>query len=293
MNPPVDKNKKALGRGLESLLGAAPGAARLQPAAAELEVQLDHIVPNPHQPRRDFPDAALAELAASIRSHGVLQPVLVRPAAGSDGHYELIAGERRWRAAQLAGLTRIPARVRPVADARLLEVALIENIQREDLNPIEQAQAFLELVERLHLTHDEIAERTGKERATISNSLRLLKLSPFIQNALAAGKMSMGQARPLIGLDPAQQERLAGEILSHGLTARQVEQRVSQLTGPRPAPRPPKPVDANRAEAEQQLTRALGARVRIQVDRRQRGSIVISFAGLDDFQRLYERLAPS
>lgn len=279
-------NRKALGRGLDSLLKTKPASP--PPAAKTAEpgveqIPLKAIRPNPLQPRHHFDETALAELAESIRVQGVLQPVLLRPAKNG---YELIAGERRFRAAQRAGLTAIPALVRVVSDEKALELAIIENLQRDDLNPIEQARAFQELASRFSLTQEQIATRTGKERSSISNFLRLLKLHPEVQAQVEQGQLAMGHARALLSLDPESQRIFALRIVEQGWNVRQVEERVAALQKPATPPQP-KPRDPNVRAAEQDLARVLGTRVHIR-DRKNRGTIEIEYKGLDEFQRIFE-----
>lgn len=276
-------NRKALGRGLDSLLKTKSAAAAKTAEPGVEQVPLKNIRPNPLQPRHHFDETALAELAESIRTQGVLQPVLLRPAKGG---YELIAGERRFRAAQRAGLTEIPALVRVVNDEKALELAIIENLQRDDLNPIEQARAFQELASRFNLTQEQIATRTGKERSSISNFLRLLKLHPEVQQQVEQGQLSMGHARALLSLDPETQRTFAQRIIEQGWSVRQVEERVSTLLKP-PTPAAPKPRDPNVRAAEQDIARALGTRVHIR-DRKNRGTIEIEYNGLEEFQRIFE-----
>jgi len=288
---PNPLKRPALGRGLEALL---PGGGAARPAAAPaegqvLKLRLEQIQPNPHQPRRRFEPEALAELAASLRQHGVLQPLLVR-AYGSG--YEIVAGERRFRAAQLAGLETVPALLQSYNDQRSLEVALVENLQRADLNPVEEARAYQQLSQQFRLTQEQIAERTGKDRATIANSLRLLRLDQEVLDRLESGPLRPGQLRPLIGLEPALQRSLAAQIEAQGWTARKVEETVARLQQPPAPPKPPIPRDPNERAAEEHLARSLGAKVSIKAGKRQRGVIEIAYNGLDEFQRLYERLAP-
>jgi len=282
--------RKALGRGLEALLPAARPAPSPDPGSHPATVALlplAQIQPNPFQPRRHFEPEALAELAASIRAQGVLQPVLVRPLGSG---FELVAGERRLRAATLAGLTHLPALVRPLTDEASLQVAIIENLQRSDLNPVEQAAAFQELGQRFRLTQEQIAERTGKDRATIANYLRLLRLDPAVLEQLRGGALTPGQARPLIGLEPELQRALALQIAAQAWSARRVEQHVARLLHPAPPADPPPPRDPNERAAEEELARALGAKVSIRAGQRNRGLIEIAYHDLDEFQRLFERL---
>lgn len=287
--------RKALGRGLSALIpdtpaAPAPAAAPAPPAAPSgrpLELDIDLLVPNPRQPRTTIDEAALEELAQSIRSNGVLQPILTRRAGDQ---YEIVAGERRWRAAQRAGLLKVPVVVREIADEKLLEVALIENIQREDLNPIEEALAYRQMASTLGMSQELIASAVGKDRATVANYLRLLRLPAEVRNAVAASSLSMGHARALAGLDDeGAQRRIARETISRGLSVREVEAMARRVTEPAPATKPPRTVDANTRAAEDQLKLALGTRVRIN---RKGGSgrIEIDFGSEEELQRLFETL---
>jgi ParB family chromosome partitioning protein len=286
--PPPSKAKPALGRGLAALLPtpAAPAAGAAATPAGRIDlVPIAAIQPNPLQPRRHFDPAALAELAASIRTQGVLQPVLVRPLASG---YELVAGERRLRAAQQAGLTHLPALIRPAGDEPAFAWALVENLQRQDLNPIEQAEAFQQLAQRFRLTQEQIGAATGKDRASIANAIRLLRLDPEVVARVRDGRLTPGQARPLLALDPERQRALAERIEREQWPARRVEAHLQRTLEP-PAAAAPKPRDPNLRDAELQLSRALGAKVQLRANRRHRGSITIAFHDLDEFQRLFER----
>jgi len=277
--------RKALGRGLSALLQEVEA----KPAGAE-QVDLDLIDPNPLQPRHDFPPSTLKELADSIRSSGVVQPVLLRRA---DARYELVAGERRWRAARMAGLTSIPALVRDLNDRDALELALTENLLREDLNAIEVARAYEVLQQKFQLTHEEIAERLGTNRSTVTNTLRLLRLPPPIQEMIVSGRLSSGHARALLSLDSAaEQTRLAGQIVKEGLSVRQVESKVALQTS-KPAghkgPAEVKQLDPNTRAAILELERVLGTRVKI-VGGEDRGKIEISYYSSNDLDRIYEAI---
>jgi len=277
--------RKALGRGLSALLHEVEA----KPAGAE-QVDLDLIDPNPLQPRHDFPPSTLKELADSIRSSGVVQPVLLRRA---DARYELVAGERRWRAARMAGLTSIPALVRDLNDRDALELALTENLLREDLNAIEVARAYEVLQQKFQLTHEEIAERLGTNRSTVTNTLRLLRLPPPIQEMIVSGRLSSGHARALLSLDSAaEQTRLAGQIVKEGLSVRQVESKVALQTS-KPAgqkgPAEVKQLDPNTRAAILELERVLGTRVKI-VGGGDRGKIEISYYSSNDLDRIYEAI---
>jgi ParB family chromosome partitioning protein len=287
--------RPALGRGLSALIPmtpppplmpepAAPPQATPDRRAAELDIDL--LKPNPLQPRQVMDDAALDALAQSIRSHGVIQPILVRRAGES---YEIIAGERRWRAAQRAGLLKVPVVYRDVPDDKLLEVALIENIQREDLNPIEEAQAYKRLTDEFHLSQEDVATAVGKDRATVANYMRLLRLPLEIHQDLASRALSMGHARALAGLtDDRAQRRVAREIVSRGLSVRETEALVRREANP-PLPPPPRRVEPNTRAAEERLRLALGTRVRI-VRKGPGGRIEIDFGSEEELQRLYEAL---
>jgi ParB family chromosome partitioning protein len=292
------EKRHALGRGLSALIPppAAPAPSTPasieagQPAAPPLipqELDIDLLVPNPRQPRTYIEEERLEELAQSIRSHGVIQPIVVRKV---EGRFEIIAGERRWRAAQRAGLLKVPIVLRDVDDDHLLEVALIENIQRENLNPVEEATAYRRLADELHLSQDAIGAAVGKDRATVANYLRLLRLPIEVRNDLAAATLSMGHARALLALpDEAAQRRVAREVVSRGLSVRDTEALVRRETAP-PAPAPAAPaVDPNTRAAEDQLKVALGTRVRI-VRKGPGGRIEIDFTSEPELHRLYEAL---
>lgn len=281
----MSEKRQALGRGLSALIPDAPVA---QPARdATLEVDLDLLTPNRFQPRVIFDDARLQELADSIKANGIIQPIVVRRRGQQ---YEIIAGERRWRAAQRAGMLRVPVAVREVADDNLLQVALIENIQREDLNPIDEAQAYQRLIDEFHLKQDDLAAAVGKDRSSIANHLRLLKLPAAVRELVAGGAMSMGHARALLGLDdPAQIEKAALHVQDRQLSVRETEALVRRLAaGQQEAAAAPRP-DVHTRAAEDQLRLSLGTRVRI-VRRGKRGRIEIAFLSEDELQRIYEIL---
>jgi ParB family chromosome partitioning protein len=275
--------RKALGRGLDALLRTVETTT-----AGLAEVAVDQIDANPFQPRRTFAADKLKELADSIRASGVVQPVLLRRA---DGRYQLIAGERRWRAARQAGLATIPAVVREIGDRDALEMALTENLLREDLNPLEAAQGYAALQQKHGLSHEEIAERLGLDRSTITNTLRLLRLPPEVQQMIAEGAISSGHARALLGLESAAaQLRLAHLIVKQGLSVRQVENLVA-LRGSKPAKKKdadeaPK-LDANVRAAVLEMERTLGTRVKVHGDEK-RGKIEISYFSAEDLNRIYE-----
>jgi ParB family chromosome partitioning protein len=278
-------HKRGLGRGLGALLSATPVEEE-----ALVEISVDQIHPNPNQPRKTFESNSLDELVASIRSSGVIQPVLVRP--WRDG-YQLIAGERRWRAARQAGLERIPAIVRDATDDQSLELALIENLLREDLNPMEEAEAYQKLLAQFGWTQEELAQRIGRDRSTIANCLRLLRLPAGIQDDLRAGRLTMGHARALLALPTlADQLRLRDEILAHAWSVRTTEESVRAVeaaAAPRRGPggrrRAPE-----LAALEESLQRALMARVRI-VGSERRGKIEVAYATAEELERLAGLLA--
>jgi len=281
-----------LGRGLEALLGHSQEQAPQQ-GQQTMEIPVKEIHANPSQPRQDFDPEALAELVESINRNGILQPVIVR--ADAQG-YELIAGERRWRAACQAGLATIPAIVRKASDNETLELSLVENIQRQDLNPIEQAKAYKDLIERFALTQDEAAGRLGKKRSSIANLMRLLELPQDIQDAVSRGTLSMGHARALLGLpDREEQRRLAARIQADDLSVRQTERIIAdRLRRGQQAPRAEEPRPPHIVDLESQLREALGTRVTILQHRHdERGRIVIDFFSRDDFQRILERIVPA
>jgi ParB family chromosome partitioning protein len=285
------EKRPALGRGLSALIPGATAAAppsvpRDREPTRPHEIDIDLLSPNPRQPRGQFDEQTLDELAQSIRSNGVLQPILVRQAGG---RYEIVAGERRWRAAQRAGLLKVPVVVRDFSDDKLLEVALVENIQRENLNPIDEGQAYKRLADDLRLSQEEIAAAVGKDRATVANYIRLLRLPAEVRSAVAAGTVSMGHARALLALaDEGAQRRLAREIVSRGLSVRETEALARKDTTPA-APSPPRKVDPNTRAAEEQLKLTLGTRVRI-LRKGAGGHIEIDFTSEDELQRLYETL---
>lgn len=281
-------NRKALGRGLGALLSSD---STLDLGAEPSEVDLESIVPGPMQPRTHFDEASLESLADSIRTHGIVQPLLVRR---RDGGYELIAGERRWRAAKLAGITRVPVVVKEVADDNLLEIALIENIQRENLNPIEEAQAYKKLLETVGLTQESLASRVGRDRSYITNYLRLLRLPDDVQQLVKERRLSTGHARTLLALDHVDlQRRLARQIIDGGLSVRATEQLVQKASEEKPARRSaPQAVDPNIKAAETKLRRSLGTQVKILQASDGRGKIEISFFNTQDLDRLYNLVMP-
>jgi len=267
-------NKRGLGRGLGALLSSTPAQGETL-----LEVPIDAVAPNPNQPRKSFDSSGLSELTASIRNSGVIQPVVVR----RRGHgYQLIAGERRWRAAKLAGLDRIPAVLREATDGESLELALIENLLREDLNPMDEAEAYQKLLAEFEWTQEELAQRVGRDRSSIANCLRLLKLPDPIQSDLRAGRLTMGHARALLSLTSrADQLKLREEILAHSWSVRATEEGVQK----RAASRAPRRRSAELAALEDALRLRLMTKVRI-VGNDRRGRIEVAYASTDELDRL-------
>lgn len=300
MNKPLDNPRKALGKGLAALLPtkppapvAAPPPPPPEPApqsnGAPIRIPIDRIDPNPLQPRSVFQPDRLRELAQSIDANGIIQPLIVRQ---QGERFELVAGERRWRASRMAGLTEVPVVVVNTSNDHLLEVSLIENIQREDLNPIEVAQAFDKLHREHLLSHEDIARRTGKDRSTVTNMLRLLKLPPDIQILLAEHRLSMGHAKALLGLsDPDHQREMAEKTTAQGLSVRQLERMVQKATEPREeSAEAEKKQDPNVRAAADELERVLGTRVRIVEKSDQRGKIEIEYYSQEDLHRVYSMI---
>ena len=278
------EKRPALGRGLSALIPDA--AVTPQPSLRPQEIDADLLTPNPFQPRTVMDEERIDELAQSIRANGIIQPIVVRKAGTG---YEIIAGERRWRAAQRAGLLKVPVVVRDTPDNQLLAAALIENIQREDLNPIEEAHAYRRLIDELQLTQDQIADAVGKDRSTIANTLRLLKLPREMRDSVSAGSLAMGHARALLGLpDEAAQLRIGRDVVAKQLSVRETEVLVKKASDPEPARIEP-PKDVHTRAAEEKLRFALGTRVRI-VRKRRGGRIEVDFGNEEELQRLYEYL---
>jgi len=275
--------RPALGRGLSALIPDLPA-----PPADEraLDVDIDRLRPNKFQPRTHMDDGRIEELARSIRSNGVIQPIVVRKA---DNGYEIVAGERRWRASQRAGLLKVPVVVRDIPDDRLLAVALIENIQREDLNPIEEAHAYRRLGDEFGLTQEQIADAVGKDRSSVANYIRLLRLPPEVRDHVGGGGLTMGHARALLSLpDADSQLRVGREIVAKGLSVRDTETLVKRTVTPQPE-KPEEPKDVHTRAAEDRLRFALGTRVRI-VRKGKGGRIEIDFGDENELQRIYEQL---
>ena len=290
-----------LGRGLSALI---PTDVTVEKGASLIDVAVDHVEPNKFQPRKHFDEETLASLTASVREMGVLQPILVREA--SDGRYELIAGERRWRAAKRAGLVSIPAIVRTTNDTRSLEEALVENLHRQDLNPLEEAAAYQQLIEDFQLTHDELATRVGKSRAAITNTLRLFQLPPSVQRMVADGQLAAGHARALLGTpDRSFQEALAKRAIAESMSVRAVEDAVRERVQ---GPQSEDPQDGNTdgpeaaaaaptrrlrppgfRELEELLAELLDTKVSVDMGKH-KGRVVIDFADLEDLERIYRRI---
>jgi len=272
-------NRRGLGRGLDALLGEAPAAG----GETLTEIPIEQIEPNPRQPRKTFDVVALDELALSIKASGVIQPIVVR--RGLAGRWQLIAGERRWRAARQAGLDRIPAVVREATDSESLELALVENLLREDLNPMEEAEAYQQVLAEFGWTQEQLAQRVGRDRSTIANSLRLLKLPLSIQDDLRGGRLTMGHARALLALTSlADQMKLRDDILAHSWSVRATEEGVQKQ---RAAPAPRR--SAELSALEESLQQALLTRVRV-VGNERRGRIEIVYATTDELNRLADAL---
>ncbi len=279
--------KRGLGRGLDALLGGASVSA-MQEEAAKVDTRelqhlpLDLIQRGKYQPRRDMDPQALEELAQSIKNHGVMQPIVVRPVSG--GRFEIIAGERRWRASQQAGLEKVPALVREVPDEAAIAMALIENIQREDLNPIEEAVALQRLQQEFQLTQQQVADAVGKSRVSISNLLRLIALPEEIKTLLSHGDLEMGHARALLGLPAEQQVDGARHVVARGLTVRQTEALVRQWLSSKETPKAEVKVDPDISRLEQRLAERLGSPVQIKHGQRGKGQLVIRYSSLDELQ---------
>ena len=294
-----DPKRRALGKGLESLLPAkapAPAPITVQAAAAEpdgkpLELAIDRIDRNPFQTRTNFDEAKLTELAASIAATGVVQPLVVRP--GKDGRYTLVTGERRLLASKQAGKATVPVMVRDVSDLQTMEMTVVENLQRADLNPMEQARAYERLSREFHLTQEQMAERTGKDRASVANFLRLLRLPDDVQQAVEAGELSFGHARALLALPtPEMVGAAAQRVIALGLSVRATETMVQGLLHPQSKAadeKPVKVVDPNVREVQEHLRRRLGLKVTIE-DKRGKGRVIIEYSGVDDFDSILNAL---
>jgi ParB family chromosome partitioning protein len=286
--------KRRLGRGLDALLGVTDNGAEPEPVSTQTQLPLDQIQHNPHQPRKTFDPEELAALSASVRSHGILQPLVV---CVRDGKYQLVAGERRLRAAQEAGLVTVPVRVVDFNDQQVLEAALIENIQRTDLNPIEKAQGFKDYLERFHMSHEELAKRIGLARSTITNLVNLLELAPEVQDAVRVNQISEAHAKLLKGIkDHEQQVALCKQIIARGLSVKVAEAflREQREQPAAPADGEPKPAAEEKTThvkgLEDELRQKLATRVEIRIRGKDRGQIVLRFESNDDFMRLLEVL---
>lgn len=298
----TDTKRRALGKGLDSLLprmqaNAAPAPAPVPPPAEveggkPREIPIDEIERNPFQTRSTINESELAELAASITANGVVQPILVRPLPS--GRFQLIAGERRWRASRLAGKKTVPALLRQVSDEQALEITIVENLQRADLNAMEQARAFERLSREFHMTQEQIATRTGKDRVSVSNYMRLLSMPESVQKLVEVGQLTFGHAKALLGLKLHPEfEKASQRVANLSLSVRQTENLVQGMLFPEKNPKESKPepvVDPNVKEVEQQLQRALGLKVRIE-DKSGRGRVIIEYGDLADFDGLLEQLA--
>ncbi|WP_425059438.1 Stage 0 sporulation protein J [Sporomusa carbonis] len=288
-------SKRGLGRGLDALFGAPGTAQNAEQSEVANEIDIKDIIPNQHQPRRDFDEESLAELAQSIKQHGVIQPVVVRKILTG---YELVAGERRWRASQMAGLKSLPAIVREYTDAEMMEIALIENLQRQDLNPIEEAMAFRRLMDEFGLTQEEVSQKIGRSRSMIANIVRLLNLQPEVQEFVSRGTLTMGQARPLLALQtPELQLDAAKQIIEEDLSARDAEELVRRLAAHRPdkkvEPKPEQVDEVNQlfmSEFEDRLKVMLGTKVKIKPGKL-KSKIEIEYYSQEDLERIVEMLS--
>jgi ParB family chromosome partitioning protein len=293
----INDKRKALGRGLDSLLPSRPTATPIAMPAAQAsgsqEIAIDQIDANPYQTRGRINEAALEELANSIKASGVVQPVVLRPVA--NGRFQIVAGERRWLASKRVGRTTIPAVVRQISNEQAMEITIIENLQREDLNPVEQGRAFERLSREFGMTQEQIAARTGKDRASIANFMRILKLPELVRSAMEESILSFGHGKVLLGLAgfPEHLERAAREVIEKQLSVRQTEELVSRLLNPQGAEQKPEKsvrvLDPNVREAQRSLEGALGVKVEIQ-DRKGKGKIILKYGSLEDFDRIVEAL---
>jgi ParB family transcriptional regulator, chromosome partitioning protein len=276
---------KGLGRGLDALLGGDEARA---PRESLATLPVKSITPGKYQPRTRMDQQALAELAASIRTQGLMQPLLVRPVDG--GRYELIAGERRWRAAQMAGLEDVPAVVREVPDEAALAMGLIENIQREDLNPVEEAAGLQRLIDEFHMTHEQAADAVGRSRSATTNLLRLLKLAKPVQDMLMSGALEMGHARAVLALDAARQIEAAHRVSMKGLSVRETEALVSQLLRGPASSRGKRKADRDLMRLEEETSERLGTTVKIVAGRKGTGKLVVQYSSLEHLDRLLKKL---
>ena len=289
--------KRHLGRGLDALLGAAAQAQPVEPAGEARpadgdkllkELAVDLIQRGKYQPRKDMDQDSLQELADSIKAQGVMQPIVVRPI--SDRKYEIIAGERRWRATQLAGLDSIPAVVREVSDEAAIAMALIENIQREDLNPIEEAVALQRLQQEFELTQQEVADAVGKSRSTVTNLLRLMTLQEDVRRLVEHGDLEMGHARALLALEGGDQSHAAAQVVGKGMSVRQTEALVRNLLASKDKPKEPKTVDPNIRHLQDDLAQRLGTKVQIQHSAKGKGKLVLNYNSLDELDGILSHI---
>jgi ParB family chromosome partitioning protein len=280
---------RGLGRGLDALLGGdSTATASTSPGESLTTVNIDAIQPGRYQPRTRMDQEALSDLASSIKSQGLMQPILVRSI--STGHYEIIAGERRWRAARMAGLGEVPVVVREVGDNAALAMALIENIQREDLNPIEEAAGIQRLIDEFQMTHEAAAQAVGRSRSAVSNLLRLLSLTPSVRELLEGGTIDMGHARALLALSPQSQTEAARVVVGKGLSVRDTEQLVANLIKDVPSS-PRRRVDRDVVRLEEELSERVGTRIEIKPGTKGTGKIIVRYASHDHFDDLVARLA--
>jgi len=277
---------KGLGRGLDALLGADTKRSTGDEELVQLPVSA--LKPGKYQPRTRMDETSLAELAASIKARGVIQPIVARAVGGSQ--YEILAGERRWRAARIAGLESVPAVVRDVPDEAALGIGLIENIQREDLNPLEEASGLKRLIDEFRLTHEQVAGAIGRSRAGVTNLLRLLDLAPAVQAMLLEGKIDMGHARALLALSKSRQVEVAEQIAAKGLSVRDAERLVQMATQPPSAAKPAFKLDADSRRLQEELSESLGASVHLKPRASGKGSVVIDYSSLDELSGIVKRL---
>jgi len=275
---------KGLGRGLDALLGGPEDNPPQGDALQALDT--DYLQPGKYQPRTQMDQESLAQLAESIKAQGIIQPILVRKI--DDNHYEIIAGERRWRAARLAGLGEVPALVREIPDEAALAISLIENIQRENLNPLEEATGIQRLISEFHMTHQGAAEAVGRSRSGVSNLLRLLNLAPPVQEMLLANQIDMGHARALVTLEAGQQAEAAHAIAGKGLSVREAEKLVQRLQMPPRAPGGKRQLDPDIARLQGELSERMGTKIHIQAGKKGRGRLVIEYASLDHLDSLLQ-----
>lgn len=292
----MSMKKPGLGRGLDALLGGGSGRPDSSASADQKDIlktlPVDVLQRGRYQPRQDFEPTALQELADSIKAQGVVQPIVVRPLAAQPGKYEIIAGERRWRATQLAGLHEIPVVIRDVPDQAAMAMALIENIQREELNPVEEATALQRLIDEFALTHSQAAEAVGRSRAAVTNLLRLLSLSEEAKRLLEKGELEMGHARALLALDLSLQSQAARQVVSRGLSVRETEQLVRKLLQPKEPgfKATSSTLDPDTRQLQEQLSEKLGARVQFQHTAKGKGKLVISYNNLDELDGILQHI---